>query len=160
MKANLDRIDLKIIEILQQEGKITNLQLSQRIGLSPAPTLERVRKLERNRIIEGYHAKVNEEALGLGISAIIQVRLHYQKENVDQILITNVGTIPEIVECYQLLGTTDYLIKVVVQDIKALDRLITGKLSKIEGVGNLQTLVVLKKVKDSKLLPIDYDKLS
>ena len=81
MAFKIDKIDLNIIKILQEDGRITNLNLSQKIGLSPAPTLERVRKLEKNGIIEGYHAKISERKMGLGITAIVQVSLTRQMEN-------------------------------------------------------------------------------
>ena len=74
MNIHLDKTDLKILKILQENAKITNLQLSGEIGLSPAPTLERVKKLENANLIRGYHTQVNEEALGIGIKAIIQIK--------------------------------------------------------------------------------------
>ncbi|MCC6837167.1 MAG: winged helix-turn-helix transcriptional regulator, partial [Bacteroidia bacterium] len=80
MNINLDNIDLKILRILQENAKITNLQLSSEIGLSPAPTLERVKKLERKKLIKGYHAQLNSELVGVGISAIIQITLTRQIE--------------------------------------------------------------------------------
>src|SRR5688572_13561008 len=97
---NLDKIDLKILKILQENGRITNLQLSNEIKLSPTPTLERVKKLENSQVIKSYHAVVNEEALGLGIKAIIQITLARQIENAIANFKKQVVKINEITECY------------------------------------------------------------
>ncbi len=153
----LDVIDLKILRLLQEKGRITNLQLSQEIGLSPAPTLERVKKLESSGIIEGYHAQVNDTLLGMGIKAFISISLERQK--VDSIVTfkEKIQAIPEVLECYQITGNADYLMKVVVQDIPSFERLISNKLSQIEEIGQMQTMMILSKVKDSKVIPLDLD---
>jgi Lrp/AsnC family leucine-responsive transcriptional regulator len=158
MGQNLDAIDLKILKILQERGKITNIHLSQEIGLSPAPTLERVKKLEKAEtpIIESYHAKVNESALGLGFSALIHVCLTRQVDNAINNFLKRVEEIDEIVECYQLTGSFDYQLRIMVRDIPAFEQLIASKLSTIEEIGQMQTMVVLSKIKDSKVLPLNY----
>ena len=148
----LDIIDLKILRILQEKGRITNLLLSQEIGLSPAPTLERVKKLESSGVIESYHAQINENLLGYGIKAFISISLERQK--VDSIVTfkEKVRMIPEILECYQITGNADYLLKVVVKDIPSFEGLISNKLSQIEEIGQMQTMMILSKVKDSKVI--------
>lgn len=153
----LDVIDLKILSILQEKGRITNLQLSQDIGLSPAPTLERVKKLESSGIIEGYYAQVNETLLGMGIKAFISISLERQK--VDSIVTfkQKIQAIPEILECYQITGNADYFLKVIVKDIPSFEKLISNKLSQIEEIGQMQTMMILSKVKDAKVIPIDIE---
>ena len=99
-KPKLDKIDLNILQQLQDNGKITNLQLSDEIGLSPAPTLERVRKLESSGIITGYHAIVNEKILGMGIKAFIQLSLERQVENSLNTFSERMADIEEVVECH------------------------------------------------------------
>lgn len=153
----LDPIDFKILRILQEKGKITNIDLSKLVGLSPAPTLERVKKLEKSGLIKGYYAEVEAAELGLGFTALIQVSLTRQVENAIHNFITDVKTIEEIVECYQLTGDYDYLLKVMVKDIPAFEQLISQKLSKIEEIGQMQTMVVLSTIKDSKVLPLGYE---
>lgn len=150
----LDVIDLKILRLLQQKGRITNLQLSQEIGLSPAPTLERVKKLESSGVIEGYYAQVNDTLLGMGIKAFISISLERQK--VDSIVTfkEKIQAIPEILECYQITGNADYFLKVIVKDIPDFEKLIANKLSKIEEIGQMQTMMILSKVKDSKVIPL------
>lgn len=156
MNHNLDKIDLKILKILQENAKITNLQLSGEIGLSPAPTLERVKKLETAKLIQGYYTKVNEEALGIGIRAIIQITLTRQLENAISNFKKEISKIPEIMECYQVTGNADYILIALLKDIRHFENLISQRLSKVEEIGQMQTMVILSKVKDSKLLPLDY----
>lgn len=154
----IDKIDLKILRELQENSKITNIELSKKIGLSAAPTLGRVQKLEKSGLLKSYHAKVSTEMLGLGFSALIQVSLTRQISNAMQNFIKQINEIDSIVECYQLTGNFDYQLKVVVPDIPAFDKLITEKLSKIEEIRQMQTMVVLSCVKSSPVLPINYDK--
>jgi Lrp/AsnC family transcriptional regulator, leucine-responsive regulatory protein len=156
MQINLDKIDFKILKILQGNAKITNLQLSGEIGLSPAPTLERVKKLEQAKLIKGYYAEINEEALGIGIKAIIQITLTRQIENAISSFKKEIDKIPEIMECYQVTGNADYILIVLLKDIRDFETLISTRLSKMEEIGQMQTMVVLSKVKDSKVLPLNY----
>ena len=151
----LDDIDKKILNKLQENGKITNLQLSNEVGLSPAPTLERVKKLEKNDVIEGYHAKVNHGNVGLGIEAIIMINLVRQMENAITDFKSGIQNVPEIIDCLQITGQWDYLIKVVVKDIPAFERLIAEKLSKMEQIREMQSSVVLSKVKESMVSPVE-----
>lgn len=156
MNINLDKLDLKILRTLQENAKITNLQLSSEIGLSPAPTLERVKKLERLKLIKGYHAQLNAEMVGIGISAIIQITLTRQIENAISNFKKEINKIPEIMECYQVTGNADYVITVMLKDMRAFEELISQKLSKMEEIGQMQTMVILSKIKDSKVLPLNY----
>jgi Lrp/AsnC family transcriptional regulator, leucine-responsive regulatory protein len=157
MEVNLDKIDLKILKLLQENGRKTNVQLSNEIGLSPAPTLERVKKLETSGIIKSYHAVVEENAVALGIKAMIQVSLVRQKDNAISNFKKHIDKIDEIVECYQVTGNYDYLLKVVVKDIPSFEKLIGEKLSKIPDIGQMQTNVILSEVKKSSVLPLKYD---
>ena len=156
MAVKIDKTDLKILKILQKEGRITNLQLSNQVGLSPAPTLERVRKLEKKGIIDSYHADVNAAKMGMGIMAIIQVSLVRQIDNALQNFKRQIIEIDEVVECLQVTGTFDYQLKVVVKDISAFDALISERLSKVEEIGQMQTYVVLSTLKKSNVLPLEY----
>ena len=132
------------------------MQLSAEIGLSPAPTLERVKKLETAKLIKGYYTQVNEEALGIGIKAIIQITLTRQLENAISNFKKEINKIPEIMECYQVTGNADYILIALLKDIRDFENLISQRLSKVEEIGQMQTMVILSKVKDSKLLPLEY----
>lgn len=152
----LNDIDFKILKRLQENGKITNLQLSKDIGLSPAPTLERVKKLEKNGFIEGYHALVNESKLELGLSAFMQISLIRQRDNAITNFINQISQIEEVLECYNVTGQADYLLKIIVKDIAAFDALIKNKLSPIEEIRNMHSMIVISKDKYSKILPYTY----
>ena len=153
----LDKIDLKIIEILQENSKITNLDLSKQIGLSPAPTLERVKKLEQSEIIQSYHAAINAQAMGLSIKTFVQVSLAWQKENALNNFLAKVKAIPEIIECYIITGEADFLMKIICKDIATYEQFLFHTLSKIDEIERLKTLMTLSTVKDSKVLPLSYD---
>lgn len=155
----MDKIDLKILKLLQQNSKITNLDLSKRIGLSPAPTLERVKKLEQSGIIQSYHAKVDSTAMGLNVKTFVLVSLAWQKPNALDNFIEKVKAIQEITECYIITGDADFLLKIVCKDIPTYEKLLFKTLSQIEEIERLKTLMTLSKVKKEKILPFDYDSI-
>jgi Lrp/AsnC family transcriptional regulator, leucine-responsive regulatory protein len=153
----LDKIDLKIIEILQENSKITNLELSKQIGLSPAPTLERVKKLEQTEVIESYHASINAQQMGLSVKTFVMVSLAWQKENALNNFLNKVRNISEITECYIITGDGDFLMKIVCKDIPTYEQFLFQTLSQIEEIERLKTLMTLSTVKDTKVLPLNYD---
>ncbi len=157
MAEKLDKIDLKILKILQKNSKITNLDLSKNIGLSPAPTLERVKKLETIKVIESYHAKVNAEKIGLNVSTFVLVTLAWNKENALENFIEKLNKIDEVTEAYIITGDGDFLLKIITKDIPSYEQLLFKKLSQIEEVERLKTFMTLSKVKKSKLLPFEYE---
>lgn len=154
--TGLDKTDFKILKILQENGRITNIQLSMDIGLSPAPTLERVRKLESNGFIKSYHAMVNEEILGLKLKTVVQASINYSKTDAIKSFTKQIQAIDEIVECYLVSGSADFLMKIIVADINAYEKLIVDKISKIQEISNLQTMIILSTVKNSHTIPIKY----
>jgi Lrp/AsnC family leucine-responsive transcriptional regulator len=154
MHLKLDEIDRKILEILQSNAKITNAQLSKDIGLSPAPTLERVKKLENSGIIKSYHAKLDTERIGLGVHTFVQVTLKgHNKKNID-LFLGEINSIPEIIECHHITGSGDFILKVISKDIASYQRLMLEKVSEIEVVDSLQSMVILSTFKDSKVMPV------
>ncbi|MEO1516437.1 MAG: Lrp/AsnC family transcriptional regulator [Bacteroidota bacterium] len=157
MPEKLDKIDLKILKILQENSKITNLDLSKKIGLSPAPTLERVKKLENTDVIESYHAQVNPTSIGLSVKTFVLVSLAWQKENALNNFLSKIQEIEEITECYIITGEADLLIKIICADIPTYEQLLFKTLSQIEEIERLKTLMTLSTVKDSKLLPYTYE---
>ncbi len=157
MAEKLDNIDLKILKILQQNSKITNLELSKKIGLSPAPTLERVKKLENSNIIQSYHAKVNAEKIGLNVRTFVLASLAWNKENALENFIEKIAKIDEITEGYIITGDGDFLLKIVTKDIASYEQLLFKKLSQIDEVERLKTFMTLSKIKKVKILPFDYD---
>lgn len=156
MSDKLDKIDLKILKLLQENSKITNLDLSKKIGLSPAPTLERVKKLESTGVIESYHAVVQPNSIGLNVKTFVLVSLAWQKENALNDFLANIKGIEEITECYIITGEADFLIKIVCKDIPTYEKLLFKTLSQIDEIERLKTLMTLSTVKDMKVLPFDY----
>lgn len=149
-----DQIDRKILEILQKDGKITNSQLSKEVGLSPAPTLERVKKLEQSGIIKNYHAQLSREKIGLGVMTMVQVSLVGHKKVVTDSFVSRICEIPEVIECHHVTGSCDFLLKVVSKDISSYQKLMIEKINEIEEVSSTQTMVILSTFKESKVLPI------
>ncbi len=124
--------------------------------MSPAPTLERVKKLEQNGFIESYHALVDESKLDLGIAAFMQISLIRQRDNAINNFIEQINNIDEVMECYNVTGQADYLLKIIVKDITAFDTLVKEKLTPIEEIRNMHSMVVISKDKYSKVLPYKY----
>ncbi len=153
---DLDRIDFNILKILQENGRITNLQLSQHIGLSPAPTLERVRKLEHSGYIKSYHALVDEEKLGLGIKTFIQVSLDFHQQDTIQTFLAEIKEIKEITECHHVTGQCDFLLKAYVKDIKTYEQLIMQKISRITVVKTFNTMMIMSTSKKEPIIPLEY----
>ncbi len=159
MKVNstsvkLDSTDRKILEILQSNAKITNAQLSKDIGLSPAPTLERVKKLETSGIIKSYHAKLDTSKIGLGVSTFVQVSLKgHNKKNIE-LFLDKIHSIPEVIECHHITGSGDFVLKVISSDIASYQKLMLERVSEIDVVDSMQSMVILSTFKDSKVMPV------
>ena len=150
----IDSIDRKILNILQKNAKITNAKLSKEIGLSPAPTLERVRKLEISGIISGYHAKLDNSKIGLNVSTYVMVSLKsHNKKNLD-LFIDKIKNVENIVECHHITGSGDFILKVVAKDIESYQKLMLEKVSEIESTDSLQSMVILSTFKDNKVMPL------
>lgn len=151
----IDNIDKKILVILQSRAKITNAKLSEEIGLSPAPTLERVKKLEQMGIITSYHAKLNTEKIGLGVTTFVLATLNgHNRVNIEG-FVSAIEDIPEVVECHHITGAGDFILKVVSKDIASYQKLMLEKVSDIKQVDNMQSMVVLSTFKDSKVIPVN-----
>jgi Lrp/AsnC family transcriptional regulator, leucine-responsive regulatory protein len=154
MKIKLDAIDRKILELLQINSNITNAQLAQEIGLSPAPTLERVKKLETSGVIKSYHAMIDGASVGLGVSTFVMVTLKgHNKENIEKFM-KAIRKIDEVVECHHVTGQADFILKIVSADIPSYQNLMLEKVTNIEVVDSLQSTVILSTFKDSKVLPL------
>lgn len=154
MPIKLDAIDKKILEILQQDARITNAQLAKEIGLSPAPTLERVKKLENMALIKSYHAELDKEKLGLGVSIYLLVSLSSHKLNQINTFVEKINKIKQVTECHHITGSGDFMLKIITEDIPAYHKLILETITQIEEIGNMQSMIVLSTYKNSKVLPL------
>lgn len=152
----LDKTDLKILKELQIDGRISNLDLAQKVGLSATPTFERVKKLEKAKIIKSYHAELNVESLGLGIQTFMLVSLAQTRGNSVPNFIKQIEEIPEIIECYHVTGSSDYVLKIMVTDIAAYESLAMDKIRNISEIANVTTMVILSTIKKMKVVPLQY----
>jgi Lrp/AsnC family leucine-responsive transcriptional regulator len=152
--VTLDATDARILDALQADAKLTNVELAARVHLSPSPCLARVRRLEEAGLIGKYVALLDPLKLGLSVSVFIQIRLEKQVERALEVFEAAIGKYPEVMECYLMTGDADYLIRVVVPDVPALERFIVDELSKIPGVANIRSSFALKQVKYKTVLPI------
>ena len=154
MNIKFDKIDRKILQILQSNAKITNAQLSKEIGLSPAPTLERVKKLENAGIINSYHAKLDPSKVGLGVHTFVQASLKGHNNKTTKAFLEAIQTIDEVIECHHMTGTADFVLRIVAPDMESYQKIMVDKVSEIDVVDTLQTNVILKTYKDSKVMPL------
>jgi len=153
-RQKLDRIDLMLISILQERGRITNAQLAAEVGLSPSRTLERVRRLENRGVIEKYVALVDPDALGRGTLAYVQVALsRHGIESIDRFL-EAIRAIPEVLECHHIAGDFDYLLKVRVENIPAYQEFALRRLTSLDGIRTFETYFVLGTEKQATALPV------
>src|SRR5690606_4017092 len=153
-QPKIDATDRKILDILQANSNITKAQLAKEIGLSPAPTLERVNKLEASGVIRSSHVVIDPAKDGLGVSTFVMATLKgHNKENIEK-FITAIRSIKEIVECHHVTGAADFILKIVCVDIGSYQQLMLERVSNIDVVDSLQSMVILSTFKDSKSLPI------
>jgi Lrp/AsnC family leucine-responsive transcriptional regulator len=150
----LDAVDVRILSQLQANAKLTNVELAERVHLSPSPCLARVRALEHDGFISRYVTLLDPLALGLGVSVFIQISLEKQtRETLERFEAAILGH-PEVMECYLMTGDADYLLRVVVSDIQALERFIIDKLTPIAGVASIRSSFALKQVKYQTAFPL------
>lgn len=151
----LDTIDRKILAALQDNGRLSNVELAERVGLSPSPCLRRVRLLEDAGIISRYVALLDQKAVGLPVSVFISIKLERQSEDALDRFEAEVSTYPEVLECYLMTGTRDYLLRVATRDLAAYERFLKTKLTRVENVASIESSFALKQVKYSNALPLD-----
>jgi Lrp/AsnC family leucine-responsive transcriptional regulator len=152
---DIDRYDRQILAILQQDGRISNQDLADRIGLSPSPCLRRVRALEEAGLIAGYRALLDARKLGLSLMALIGISMDQHTPERFANLEAAIADIPEVLECLLITGQqSDYQLKVVVRDMDAYQDLLLNKITRIQGVTGVHTSFVLRKVVDRTSLPV------
>ena len=151
----LDRYDRRILEVLQQDGRISNQELAERIGLSPSPCLRRVRALEEAGVITGYRALVDARSLGLSLLALIFISMDRHTPERFANFEAQVGALPEVLECLLITGQdADYQLKVIVHDMDAYQALLLNKITRIEGVSGVHSSFVMRRVVDKTALPL------
>ena len=151
----MDDIDRKILKTLQEDARITNADLADGVGLSPAPCLRRVRALEARGVIRKYVTLLDAGAINLGVAVFVQISLDLQVEDRLEKFERAIMRRPEVLECYLMTGDSDYLLRVVVPDVAAYERFLKDSLTRIEGVAGIKSSFALKQVKYSTVLPLD-----
>lgn len=154
----LDEIDRRILRHLQENARLSNVELADRVGLSPAPCLRRVRALERSQVIRKYAALLDPLAINLGVTVFVQIRLDLQVEGRLELFQHAILPRPEVLECYLMTGDSDYLLRVIVPDVGAYERFLMESLTRIEGVSGIKSSFALKQVKYSTALPLSVDR--
>jgi Lrp/AsnC family leucine-responsive transcriptional regulator len=152
--SELDAIDRKILRALQATGKISIGELAEKVGLSPSPCARRVRMLEKDGIIKGYAAIVDQRQVGLPISAFASIKLERQREEDLDRFAEAVSRWPEVLDCYLMTGQRDYLLRIVAADLEAYERFLKDKLTRLDNVASIETSFALGQVKRSEALPL------
>jgi Lrp/AsnC family leucine-responsive transcriptional regulator len=152
--VRVDATDRRILAILQEEGRLPNARIAERVGLSPPSVLERIRKLEERGVIKGYAAQVEGERLGLRTVVFVQVSLSFHRSDAIESFRKSILATPPVLECYHVTGEEDFLLKVVVPDIADYEDFLLHTLTQIEGIGKVKSSFVLSTLKRSSRLPL------
>jgi len=151
----LDKIDRQILAILQDEGRITNVDLAERVGLTAPPCLRRVHALEREGLIKGYHAELATAALGYGVTVFALVSLKSQAEADLRAFEDHVAKLAEVRECHMLNGEIDFILKIVAHDLQGFQMFLTSHLTTAPNVASVKTSLTIRTSKDLPGIPVD-----
>lgn len=158
MTANkFDPIDFQILRELQADGRMTNVELAQRVGLTAPPCLRRVRALEESGVITSYHAELDAVSLGFGITVFAMVSLRSQAESDLEAFESHVSALPEVRECYMLNGEIDFILKIVARDLQSFQRFLTSRLTSAPNVSSVKTSLTIRRSKNAVGVPIEID---
>jgi Lrp/AsnC family transcriptional regulator, leucine-responsive regulatory protein len=153
---DLDPVDCRIVAALQADGRLTNLELAERVGLSPSPCLRRVKRLERDGYIEGYRAMLQRNRLGLGLTVFVGVKIGGHANVEAEAFQESVVAMPEVVACHLVSGEADYLLEVVVPDLEHYQRFLVGKLLALPIVREVRSNIAIQTLKAGAPLPLDH----
>lgn len=153
--SNIDRIDQKIIFFLQQDGRLTNFELADKVGLSPSPCLRRVKNLEQKGLIAGYTAIIDEVSYGYPLTAFVSVRLENQTDQILKSFEKEITSLDAVMDCWLVTGNRDYLLRVVASDLKNYEIFMREELTKVKGIASIETNFALGRVKTKNNLPLN-----
>jgi len=151
---NLDHIDLKILKQLQENSNINTKELASKLFLTVTPVYERIKRLERDGYIMKYVALLDKKKLHLGMTVFCNVRLKEHAKNMGNNFVKDIVALPEIIECYNIAGDYDFMLKILVEDMSSYQDFIMNKLTTIENIGNTQSIFVMGEIKNSTALAI------
>lgn len=152
----LDVFDRKILAALQRDGRLTNVQLAEEIGLSASPCLRRVRLLEEAGIIRGYQANLDRDEVGLGLTVFVGVKVDRHHESEAEAFRVAVMALPEVISAFLVSGESDFLLQVVVPDLRGYERFLNGQLLKLPGVRDIRSNFAIQAVKAPGPLPLNH----
>ena len=153
--VTLDSIDRRLLADLQSEGRVTNVELARRVGLTAPPCLRRVRALEEAGVIRGYHADLDAPSLGFSITVFAMVSLKSQAEEDLRAFEQHIATLPEVRECHMLNGEIDFILKIVSKDLQSFQEFLTSKLTPAPNVASVKTSLTIRTAKSEPGVPLD-----
>jgi Lrp/AsnC family leucine-responsive transcriptional regulator len=154
--AEIDRMDRKILETLQAEGRLSNVELADRVALSPSPCLRRVKRLEDDGVIAGYRAVLDRGAVGLGLTVFLEIKVGKHSRDNAAMLQKALADMPEIVSCHIVSGTADFLAEVVVPDLAAYERFLLDRLLTVPTIEDVRSNFAIRMIKTAAPLPLGH----
>ncbi|MBM3513228.1 MAG: Lrp/AsnC family transcriptional regulator [Alphaproteobacteria bacterium] len=154
LNSNIDQTDLRILREVQESARISNVDLAEKVGLSPSPCLRRLKRLEDNGVIKGYMTLVDQTVVGLPVNVFVSVALKEQSEAALEEFEQRTRALPQVMECYLMTGTSDYLLRVVTADLAAYERFLKDHLTRIPAIASIQSSFALKQVAYRTALPL------
>ncbi len=152
---NLSAADLRILRVLQQEGRISNVELAERVGMSPSPCLRRVKRLEQDGVIKGYAAVIDPKVVGLGVEAFAQVNIERHTDADATAFREAVAALDEVVACHVMTGEMDFLLRIFVPDLDAYGEFVRRKLLRLPSVKDVRTSFAIEVIKASPTIPVN-----
>jgi Lrp/AsnC family leucine-responsive transcriptional regulator len=153
---SFDEIDRKILAVLQEDGRLTNAELADRVGLSPSPCLRRVKQLEAAGVIAGYGARLDRQKIGLGLTLFVGIKVGPHEHIEEAAFSAAVAALPEVISCHLVSGEFDFLVQIVVPDLAAYEKFLLGTLLKLPGVRDIRSNFAIRTVKAAAPLPLGH----
>lgn len=153
-KIDIDTTDLRILAVVQESARISNVDLAEKVGLSPSPCLRRLKRLEDEGVVKGYMTLLDQTVVGLPVNVFVSVALKEQSEAALEEFEARIRTLPQVMECYLMTGTSDYLLRVVTSDLAAYERFLKDHLTRIPAIAGIQSSFALKQVTFRTALPL------
>lgn len=151
----LDKIDRRILDLLQRNGRLSMTELAEQVGLSPTPCTERVRRLERDGVITGYHARVSPAAVGRSMLVFVELKMAAKSDKVFDQVKRQIAGVPEVLDCHLVAGDFDYLVKARIAEMSQYRRLLGNILLKLPGATESRSYIVMEELKETLYLPVD-----
>lgn len=153
---DLDAIDRRMLEALQADGRLSNVELADRVGLSPSPCLRRLKRLEKDGVIAGYRASLDREQIGLGLTVFMEMKVDGHRDANATAIQEALRKMPEVVACHLVSGEADFLVEVAVPDLKRYEELLLGRILKLPMVKDIRSNFAIRTVKAASPLPLAH----